>query len=208
MDKILFCDYSIKNFLDVLASSSPIPGGGPLAALTGAQACALGEMVCNITLSNKKYADIKDEVCRIVEKLSSSRNEFLNLMEKDAEGFDALMKVFARNKDSFTDADSRKKIVDNALKKSAAAPISMSELCVSLVPLFVFILERGNKNLLSDSIIAAKTLCSCFFSAVCNVRVNINYVSDKSYVDTVNSTIEGWFSEIKVLEDALSLKSI
>jgi len=50
---------SINAFLDELASSSPAPGGGSVAALSGALGAALTSMVCNLTIGKKKYADVE-----------------------------------------------------------------------------------------------------------------------------------------------------
>lgn len=208
MNKILFRDRSLNDFLDMLASSSPIPGGGPLAALLGAQACALGEMVCNITLSNKKYANIKDEVRAVLAELFSARSKFLTLMEKDADGFSSLMDTLQMSRDSFESDSHRKKILDEAFKNSAFAPIQVAKLCISLIPSFVFILEKGNKNLLSDSVIAANTLVSCLSCAVQNVRVNANCVSDKTYVENINVLIKEWFLDMDTLKNSLNAKHV
>ena len=47
-------------FVDVLASKAPVPGGGGAAALVGAIGMALGSMVCNLTIGKKKYAEYEE----------------------------------------------------------------------------------------------------------------------------------------------------
>lgn len=42
-------DLAIPDFLDKLNSSEPTPGGGGCAALNGAIAAGLIQMVCNVT---------------------------------------------------------------------------------------------------------------------------------------------------------------
>ncbi len=52
----------INNFLSELASSSPAPGGGSVAALSGALGAALSSMVCNLTIGKEKYVDVQEEI--------------------------------------------------------------------------------------------------------------------------------------------------
>ena len=47
---------TIQEFLDVLSSKEPVPGGGGASALAGALGNALGQMVANLTIGKKKYA--------------------------------------------------------------------------------------------------------------------------------------------------------
>ena len=49
-------------FVDVLASKAPVPGGGGAAALVGAIGMALGSMVCNLTIGKKKYAQYEETI--------------------------------------------------------------------------------------------------------------------------------------------------
>ena len=113
------------------------------------------------------------------------------------------MEVLQKPKESFSSPSERTKVLDDAFKLSAAAPADMSKLCVSLVPCFVFILEKGNKNLLSDALVACKVLITCFFSSLENIRVNVNYVKDKAYVEDVESVLKSRISDMNILEDTL-----
>ena len=49
-------------FLDVLSSKEPVPGGGGASATVGAFAGALGMMVANLTIGKKKYAGVEEEI--------------------------------------------------------------------------------------------------------------------------------------------------
>ena len=65
LDKqIDFTENSCKDFIDVLASSAPIPGGGGASALVGAIGVALGNMVGSLTVGKKRYADVEEDIIR------------------------------------------------------------------------------------------------------------------------------------------------
>ena len=65
LDKqIDFTENSCKDFIDVLASSAPIPGGGGASALVGAIGVALGNMVGSLTVGKKCYVDVEEDIIR------------------------------------------------------------------------------------------------------------------------------------------------
>lgn len=56
-------DLKVNEYLDVLKSDVPAPGGGSVSALAGAQGAGLFMMVADLTLGKEKYADYQD-VCK------------------------------------------------------------------------------------------------------------------------------------------------
>ena len=65
----------IDSFLSELASNSPAPGGGSVAALSGALGAALSSMVCNLTIGKEKYVDVQDEIKKVLKKSEQLRKE-------------------------------------------------------------------------------------------------------------------------------------
>jgi len=61
-------DMTISAFLEELSSATPAPGGGSVAALSGAMAASLVLMVCNLTISKEKYAENEQEIEAILEE--------------------------------------------------------------------------------------------------------------------------------------------
>ncbi|MBR5489531.1 MAG: cyclodeaminase/cyclohydrolase family protein, partial [Firmicutes bacterium] len=55
-------EMKVNEYLDVLKSDAPAPGGGSASALAAAQGVALVSMVCDLTLGKEKYAEYQD-VC-------------------------------------------------------------------------------------------------------------------------------------------------
>ena len=58
-------------WLNTLASKDPVPGGGGASAIGGALAAALGQMVANLTVGKKKYADVEDRMQELLVKLQA-----------------------------------------------------------------------------------------------------------------------------------------
>ena len=67
---------SCEEFVDVLASKAPVPGGGGASALVGAIGMALGNMVGSLTVGKKKYADVEADIIALKEKATASAGRF------------------------------------------------------------------------------------------------------------------------------------
>ena len=91
MDNKPFRQGTIDQFLDDLGSKKAAPGGGAAAGLVGAQACALAEMVCHLTESNKNYAEFHEKAAEYAAVFQMARSIFLDLMDEDAKSFLELM---------------------------------------------------------------------------------------------------------------------
>ena len=81
-----FSTSTCTEFVEVLASKAPVPGGGGASALVGAVGTALGNMVGRLTVGNKKYAEVEDEMWELKKKCDELQKDFLRLIERDAEG--------------------------------------------------------------------------------------------------------------------------
>ena len=93
---------SVTNFTEQLASPAPVPGGGGASALVGAIGIALGDMVGELTVGKKKYADVEDEIKALMARAQELRVKLLKCIEKDAEMFEPLSKAYGIPKDDPT----------------------------------------------------------------------------------------------------------
>ena len=78
-----FSQKTVAQFLDELASSAPVPGGGSGAALVGALGAALASMVGNLTLGKPKYADVQADIQALLAQTEALRARLTNLIEED-----------------------------------------------------------------------------------------------------------------------------
>jgi len=91
----MILDKDFNVFLDELASSAPVPGGGGASAACGALAAALASMVANLTTGKKKYAQYEDDIQRILREAEAKRKELVSLADADAEAFAPLAKAYS-----------------------------------------------------------------------------------------------------------------
>lgn len=74
-------------FVDLLASDAPAPGGGSAAALEGALGAALTAMVCGLTVGKKKYAEFEELAQSAQAKALDLKARFVDVMDRDTEAF-------------------------------------------------------------------------------------------------------------------------
>lgn len=80
-------DQTVTAFTEQLASPAPVPGGGGASALAAAIGISLGDMVGELTVGKKRYADVEEDVRSLMERAQALRLRFLELVDADAEAF-------------------------------------------------------------------------------------------------------------------------
>lgn len=174
-------DYTIEQFAAELASGSPAPGGGSVAALCGALGAALASMVANLTVGREKYRDSEEAMRRVLSRGDALRADFLALIDEDAAAFDAYMA--ARKLPRGTDAEktAREEAVEKATKMATTVPLRTLEACAGLAELAREAALHGNPNALSDAGVAALLAVATAKSAAFNVRINLPGIKDGAF---------------------------
>ncbi len=148
----------VEDFLNDLASGSPAPGGGSVAALAGAHSAALVSMVCRLTIDKKKYKDVEKEMKEVLKKSEKLRERFLILAEEDKSAF---LNVI------------REKYSAKSLKKAAAVPAETTKLANEVIKLAKIAKQKGNKNAITDAKIAVDLAQVAKKGAILNVEANL-----------------------------------
>jgi formiminotetrahydrofolate cyclodeaminase len=175
-------DKPTKFFLDELASSAPAPGGGSVAALSGALGAGLISMVCNLTLGKPKYADVQDDISTILKKSESLRQELTGLLEEDVQVYTELSQTMKMPRDTEEQKAERAKLMDKALKAATNVPMRVAEACVAVMELCPSIAEKGNINAVSDVGVGILMAEAGLRSAALNVLINLGWIKDESFV--------------------------
>ena len=174
---------TIKGFLSELASSSPAPGGGSVAALTGALGIALSSMVCNLTIGKEKYADVQDEIKDVLKKSEKLRRELTKLIDKDTEAFNDVIKAFRMPKETEDQKEKRSNAIQRGYKTAAKVPLETAKTCEKILDLSMIVAEKGNKNSITDAAVSALMTQAGVHSAILNVKINLSSIKDKEFIE-------------------------
>lgn len=193
---------TLSGFLDEVASSSPAPGGGSVAALAAALGAALTSMVCNLTIGKKKYADVEEEMRRILKQSEELRSRFTALMDRDTDAFNKVMEAFGLPKDSEAQRALRDAAIVAATKEATLVPLEVMKHCIDGLALAQKVAAQGNKNSISDAGVAALMLHAGCEAAALNVRINLKSLSDVEFVNWKKDEMESILrTSRKMLED-------
>ena len=179
----MLTERTVSQFLDELASNSPAPGGGSVAALAGASGAALSSMVCNLTVGKKKYADVQGEMLAVLQKSEELRREFTQLIDKDTQAFNEVMAAFAKPKSTEEEQLARTNAIQDATKSATLIPLRVMQLCREALHHAKIVALKGNKNSASDAGVAALMLQASCAGAGLNVRINLGGLKDTEFVD-------------------------
>jgi glutamate formiminotransferase/formiminotetrahydrofolate cyclodeaminase len=171
---------SLSGFVASVASSSPVPGGGSVAAHAGALAAALAQMVAGLTVGKKKYAAVDAEMKETALKAAALGNQLAALVKRDAEAYALVSDAYKLPKEPADAAARRAETVTNALLKAAEVPLETARAAVQVAELAAVVAEKGNTNAVTDAGVAALLAAASAKGAAYNVRVNVQALDDKS----------------------------
>lgn len=179
----------VDEFMETLASNAPVPGGGSVAALSGALAAALCEMVANLTVGKAKYADSEAEMQEILIAFAEHREAFLRGMDEDAQAFHLVMDALSMPRETDAEKSVRKESMQNAFKEASRVPIETARLGMKLFPGIQTVVERGNQNAASDGLVAAMMARNAILAALFNVRINLQSIKDEVFVAAMRKEV-------------------
>jgi formiminotetrahydrofolate cyclodeaminase len=175
--------------LDALASSAPTPGGGSVAALSGAMAAGLVSMVCALTVGKKQYAEIEQEVRAIHERAEALRAELQAVAQQDVEVFGRLSAAYKLPRTTDADSATRQAAIQQVTRQAAEAPLRAAHAAAALLPLCTALAPRVGRLIVSDIGVAALLARSAVQSAVLNVEINLAGLEDQRYVRETRAQI-------------------
>lgn len=174
-------EMKVNEFVDLMASDEPAPGGGSAAALEGALGAALTAMVCALTVGKKKYADVQELAIESQKKGNELKAQFVDVMDRDTEAFNAVSAVFAMPKDTDEEKAARKAAMQEALKGCTKTPFEMMELAYQALELTRSVVGKLNASAASDLGCAALHLGSAVQGAWLNVLINLGSIRDAAF---------------------------
>ena len=186
----MLIDKKVSNFLDELASNSPTPGGGSVAALAGALGVALISMVGNLTVGKKKYEDVEEDIKKIVSSSERLRYELSQLIEEDIKVFNNFMATYKMPKETEDEKRVRTEKIQEALIEAAKVPLRVAYKCLDILNLSKEVAEKGNINVVSDAGVAVLMAEAALESAILNVKINLRMIKDEKVRTELSSSIK------------------
>jgi methenyltetrahydrofolate cyclohydrolase len=195
-------DQSCSDFLEVLASKAPVPGGGGAAALGGAVGMALSNMVGNLTVGKKKYAEVEDEVKELIAKGDQVIAALKKLVDEDAEVFEPLSKAYGLPKDTPEQIAYKEKVMEKCSKDACEGPMEIMRKCYEGIKIHERMGQIGTMLAISDVGCGVVFLKSGLISGMLNVVINLNTIKDQAYVSKNRAEMERLLADGSKIADA------
>ena len=196
-------DKSVANFLDELASNAPAPGGGSVAALSGALGAALVSMVCNLTLGKKGYEEVQGDIQDLLARSEALRQRLADLLEEDVKAYTGYSIAAKMPRSTDEEKAERSAAMLEALKVATDVPLSIAEAAVEVMDLCMPAAEKGNKWAVSDAGVAVLMAEAALRSAALNVLINLGTLKDEAFVADRRAKLEGLLQDKGAMRDAI-----
>ncbi|MDL2317811.1 cyclodeaminase/cyclohydrolase family protein [Eubacteriales bacterium OttesenSCG-928-A19] len=175
-------DQTIQEYIDVLASGAPAPGGGSAAALAGAQGAALGAMVTELSIGKKKYLEDTEALSAGRDVLRSLAMELTQDIDRDTAAFNAVSAAMKLPKDTAEQREERKAAIQRALLEATHAPMNVCRRSAAALEEIEALVGKSNTNAASDLGTGAAMLRAATQGAWLNILINLSSLADNEQV--------------------------
>ena len=194
-----FANASCREFVTVLASNAPVPGGGGAPALVAAIGTALGTMVGSLTVGKKKYADVEEEIIALKAKCDQLQQDLLDQIAADAKGFEPLAKAYGIPKDD----PNRDQILEEATLVACQVPMKIMELCCQAIEAIVVFAAKGSRLAVSDAGCGAVCVKGALQAASLNVFINTKTLKNRQAAEEMNAKCLGMLDKYGAMADEI-----
>lgn len=178
----------LGQWVDTLASKAPVPGGGGASALGGALAAALGQMVANLTVGKKRYADVEEEMQQSLFALNILQLELMALADKDAEVFAPLAASYGMPTETEEQKAEKERVMEVNLLAASLVPLKMMEKASAVLDILGLLEEKGSRMAVSDVGVAVQFARAALNGAVMNIYINTRSMKNREKAEELNES--------------------
>lgn len=192
---------TVTDFTDEVSRDSPAPGGGSVAALSGALGAALASMVANLTHGKEGTEERDAELARIAEEAQQIKDRLVTAVDADSQAFQAFMDALRLPQATPEEKALRAAKMQEGLKAAVAVPWATAMDCYAAMKLGRRVAEIGNPNSLSDGAVGVQMGYAGVRGGLWNVLINLKDITDAGYVAEKKEACARLLGEAKALAD-------
>lgn len=180
----------IRDFLSTLSSKQPVPGGGGASALAGALGNALGQMVANLTIGKKRYADVEEQIKGLLEHMEALQGYFVTLADRDEEVFAPLAAAYGLPSSTGEEKAHKDAVMEERLLNATYVPLEIMEKAVEMLGILDVLAVKGSRMAVSDVGVGVQFIRTALLGAVMNVYINTKAMKDREKAGALNEEAE------------------
>jgi formiminotetrahydrofolate cyclodeaminase len=183
-------ELTVRQFVEHLSTSDPVPGGGSAAALAGAMGAALVRMVVELSVGRPAATGQEDTLTEIGTASTAWQSELLNLAQVDANAYAAVVRARRLPRESELERQARDVQVAAAVREATRAPLATAGIASEVLGLAERLAPIGSRNAVSDVGVAALLAAGSLRGAALNVQINLPHLdADEPLRDKAGDTI-------------------
>ncbi len=190
LERVMYLDGTVRNYLDAASAGTPTPGGGSVAALAGALGMTMACMAANFTIGKKKYKNVEAEVRSRLGVCLKTRDELVRLVDEDTRAYATVSKAYGMPKDTAEQKRAKEEAIQKALVVAMDPPLRMVRVCRDALRAVAGLVDIANRNLISDVGVAAILAEAGLRAAKLNVEINLKGLKDEALVSATRREIE------------------
>ena len=177
----MLVNLSIQEFSRVLGSDAPAPGGGSVAALSGAFAADLVAMVCRLSIGKPDHEPFRKELQDTLGRAQTLSESLLQRVDRDAQAFNDVMAAFKLPKDTDANKTKRAEAIQIGYREAVQSPLNIARECLEVLSLAGTLPGKSNSNALSDLGVASQQAYAGLEGAIMNVNINLPSIKDDRF---------------------------
>jgi len=191
---------TLNRFTEEVASESPAPGGGSVAAYIASCGIALATMVANLSSHKRGWDDRWEYFSDWAEKGEQIRRQLISAVDADTEAFNKVMEAFSLPKETQEEKQIRSAAIQNAQLGAVQVPLDVMKIAASALPVAEAMVKHGNPNSVTDAGVGAAALVCGIYGAYLNVCINLKDLKDRSLADSISTEASTLLMDAQNLE--------
>lgn len=179
----MLVEKNYKEYLEILSSDSPSPGGGSVSALSGGLSVALMQMVCSLSMNKKGLEEHRDTFIQYFNEAQEYKEYFVTSVDEDSEAFSLVIDAFKMPKNTETEIQARREAIQVGYKHAAQVPFEVGAKAYEFLDFLENMVDISNKSAITDVYVSALQLLACIQGAFVNVRINLSSIKDEDFVN-------------------------
>jgi glutamate formiminotransferase/formiminotetrahydrofolate cyclodeaminase len=180
----------VEDFVNTVAAPTPTPGGGSVAALAGALAAGLGEMVCGVSLKRKSLAAHHVALEATRARLAVMRERLMEIVDLDPQSYEALMRAFKLPKSTEAEQAVRDQAIEETSKQASVVPLETAELAVAVAHELSSLTGITIAQAASDLSVSENLAETARRGGIENIRANLPGVHDETWLRGVQARLD------------------
>ncbi|MGQ9643010.1 MAG: cyclodeaminase/cyclohydrolase family protein, partial [Ignavibacterium sp.] len=176
-------EMKLTDFVDEVSRETPAPGGGSIAALSGALGAALSSMVSNLTAFKRgSTSEVDEKLNQAAERCQQIKDALLKAVDDDTNAFNEYMNARRLPNKTAEEKKIREDAMQNGLKNAVRVPLNTAHLSYEAIEIAETVAQLGNPNSITDVGVGAQSAYTGVLGGIYNVLINLKDIKDENFV--------------------------